>query len=1051
MSLQLLHKSMHWPRPSEIFSPEGAGLRVLLQQAKDKIQRELGRQLQDESIAKVGLLTKAHNVNETIAPVAVVCEFTRIVSNEVLAIAHRLAWNFSRAPLLITIEPSFIRTWTCCEIPASSEDEVAELPALIREAGLEFADPDSASNLAAHALNWVRLANGDFYRQFPQRFKRDGRADQVLLEELSAVRKELANQDLPKDTIHDLLARIIFAQFLFDRKDSEGVAALNPGLLKRLNNEGVLKQLHSDLGSILADYEEAYRFFRWLNSMFNGDLFPGEGSSKKAQREEWRAERKIVNATHLKTLAEFVGGTLQLKNRQRLLWRQYSFDVIPLELISSIYEQFVSQKSAHYTPGFLVDFILDGVLPWNSDEWDLKVLDPACGSGIFLVKAYQRLIQRWKNAHPDEQPNSTVLRRLLEKNLFGVDIDEHAVRVASFSLYLTMCDEIDPKNYLRNTKFPRMRGERLIASDFFEEEIEGFGTASDAATYDLVLGNAPWGKNTASELSKRWAKKAENDWKVANKEVGSLFLPKAAALTKANGYVSMIQSASAILFNRSGPSTTFRKKLFSSFEVMEVVNLSALRFDLFKNAISPPCIVSLKVALPKNNSVTYVSPKQIRYPEAELGETNFAIVVNPSDISTLTQLEAIDGQAWATLAWGGRRDFYFINRLKQLPSLEKLKREKVAVTRRGVLRGDRKREQQTLANRRILETEDFPADMFLSLPADDLPLNTDLETDLRASTSMEAFEYPQMILKQGWTIKHGRFRASVIEPGSTEQGVLCSRIFITVHCDDESVLNSAVLSYNSTLCVYFMLLTSGRLASYRPEPLVEELMRVPICVNSEVHLDALDSYEEIDRACYDAFGIQEPEQALIEDLVEYTLADFKGDAMSAGRRLTQRIINPEVQPPQLEPEISKYCEFFISVLKAGFGEEIIVSAKIFQEPDATLLPVRLVAFYLEHKTDPSIQVEKIGSDELCFLLNELNDKYLRDENDSRGGIFFQRVARVYSRQEINGREVAIIYLVKPDRVQHWTRSAGMRDADEVAVDVQTWREQNSPVYNGVAE
>ena len=169
----------------------------------------------------------------TAAPVAVVCEFSRPVSNQTIAETHRLAWNFSRSPLLITIEPNLVRTWSCCELPAVNDQEVEELSFQIREAAIEFDDPQSLSDHAAHALNWVRLASGDFYREFPERFKRDGRADQALLNELKAVRKELARQKnadgttLPDDTIHDLLARVIFIQFLFDRKDSEGRSAVS--------------------------------------------------------------------------------------------------------------------------------------------------------------------------------------------------------------------------------------------------------------------------------------------------------------------------------------------------------------------------------------------------------------------------------------------------------------------------------------------------------------------------------------------------------------------------------------------------------------------------------------------------------------------------------------------------------------------------------------------------------------------------------------------------------------------------------------------------------
>ena len=82
------------------------------------------------------------------------------------------------------------------------------------------------------------------------------------------------------------------------------------------------------------------------------------------------------------------------------LWPQYAFDVIPLEFISSIYETFVTKRASgdgiYYTPSYLVDFVLDRVLPWDGTDWDLKVIDPACGSGIFLVKAFQRLVHRWK-------------------------------------------------------------------------------------------------------------------------------------------------------------------------------------------------------------------------------------------------------------------------------------------------------------------------------------------------------------------------------------------------------------------------------------------------------------------------------------------------------------------------------------------------------------------------------------------------------------------------------------------------------------------------------
>ncbi len=168
-----------------------------------------------------------------------------------------------------------------------------------------------------------------------------------------------------------------------------------------------MSQEHADLGSILADKDEAYKFFRWLNEKFNGNLFPGKGRTPAEREAEWQKEMEHVKPSHLKTLADFVSG--KLRGPQRVVWRLYSFDVIPLEFISSIYEEFVTTKGAHYTPGYLVDFMLDEVLPWGGSQWALKILDPACGSGIFLVKAYQRLIQRWKNSNPGQKPSNGIL------------------------------------------------------------------------------------------------------------------------------------------------------------------------------------------------------------------------------------------------------------------------------------------------------------------------------------------------------------------------------------------------------------------------------------------------------------------------------------------------------------------------------------------------------------------------------------------------------------------------------------------------------------------
>ncbi len=113
----------------------------------------------------------------------------------------------------------------------------------------------------------------------------------------------------------------------------------------------------------------------------------------------------------------------------------------------------------------------NGALPWNErTEWDLRVLDGACGSGIFLVKAFQRLVHRWRLANPGVEPKADTLKRILEKNIIGVDLDRHAVRTAAFSLYLAMCDELDPRHYWSQVRFSRFARARIsLPVDFFDE------------------------------------------------------------------------------------------------------------------------------------------------------------------------------------------------------------------------------------------------------------------------------------------------------------------------------------------------------------------------------------------------------------------------------------------------------------------------------------------------------------------------------------------------------------------------------------------------------
>jgi hypothetical protein len=1036
ISLEQLHFALGWPMPAEVTHPEGAGAAVFAALARDKIGRALAR-FDDGRDAVVGVLVPNSQAVATEPPMAVVVDFKRNASEKTLRELHRLSWNFSHSPVLITVEPGLLRVWSCCEVPNPSRSLVDFVVHEIDSSGFSRDRTIALENSATRALHWINLVSGEFFSQHPTRFNRDGRADQMLLGNLRHIRSTLADAGLDDDDVcHDLLARIIFVQFLFDRKDSDGIAALTPAKLDRLYLSGVLKNSHKSFDSILSDYQDTYSLFDWLNTRFNGDLFPGKGDTAAARALGWAKEKRVVTEKHLALLAEFIRGDIDMPSGQGCLWPQYSFDVIPLEFISSIYETFVTERAARdgifYTPPHLVDFVLDRVLPWDGKDWDLKIIDPACGSGIFLVKAFQRLVHRWKLDNPGQQVRAELLRRLLERNIFGVDKDPHAVRVACFSLYLAMCDEIEPRNYWTQVVFPTMRGRRLICSDFFSEGQFGFDTYQSANSYDLVVGNAPWGDSLVTKDAQDWAGSGGRSWTIANKDIGGLFLVKAAHLLKENGRIAMIQSANSLLFNGSGKALSFRKELFTTYCVDEVYNLSALRFKVFKRkshttktSISPSCVVVMRGQPPElDGQISYISPKRLKPLVDE-----FTIVVEPQDRRWLTVREAVsDSYIWTALMWGGGRDKVLLKKLKRYPTLAAPDAGCTVKSRQGVIYGDRTRSEPLLYERRLFDSKYFPNDSLLHMNADTLPLAGEIFTHSRDSTDFSAFSWPQLIIKQSWQKASGRFQARLVS-SSDQQGVLCNKSYVSVHAE-RPLLEAACLVCNSMLAVYFLQLTSGRIAAYRPEALVHELLDLPLPpLDSELELSTKE-YSDIDELVFDSFQLKDAERVLVEDMFNYTLADFRGDESSAGRQPTSSVSEDN------ESHLTSYCSYFIRVLKAGFGNSKAISATIFKTDSGQSLPYRLVAFELGKDSDQMITIADIGTVALLQELERL-DSFQLTEGSQRRGIYNERIVRIYD----GSSGTPTIFIIKPDMASYWSRSSGLNDADEVSLDLFRWGQE----------
>ena len=1030
ISLETTHACLGWPKSKDIVHPSGPAASVFARLVQEKIESTI-RRFPGAQNLRFGVLMGDPDAATSEPPLAIVAESPTKLDTKTLRELHRLAWNFSHVPVVITIEPTLLRVWSCCEAPNVDRSISDYLVESVSAEHLEIEDTEQIEQRAARALHWINLVSGQFFAERSSRFDRDGRADQMLLKNLRYIREQLVIEGLDNDDVcHDLLARVIFVQFLFDRKDQDGRSALNASTLQQLHLDGELRAAHSTFASVLANYDDTYRLFDWLNGKFNGDLFPGKGKTSADRASDWAAEREIVEPKHLAILADFVSGTLDMPTQQMNLWPQYSFDVIPLEFISCIYEAFVTENAArdgiYYTPSYLVDFILDQVLPWNDENWNLKILDPACGSGIFLVKAFQRLVHRWKLCNRDAPVRAETLRKLLERNIFGVDKDPHAVRVACFSLYLAMCDEIEPRYYWKQVTFPKMRQRQLLCADFFSEDHNGINSKVDSLTYDLVVGNAPFGKNVITPEARRWATMDQRNWTIANNDIGGLFLAKSAQLVSDGGLVALVQSANTILFNIGSAAARFRKQLFSTYRVKEVYNLSALRFRVFQKrwhttnrSVAPVCIVILRNEKPTHeNSVRYVSPKSIRPLVDE-----FTIVVEPNDERSVSVSDAMtDSTIWSMLMWGTARDLQLVRKLRGYGNLEQFVDEGVLQVRGGIVYGDRTKDAPHYKGMSLFDQKMFPEGDLLWLDTDGFPTNSDVQVHSRDSTDMGAFQWPQLIVKRSWHKATGRFHARM-NRSRERKGILCNQSYFAVH-GPSAVLEAATIAHNSSVSVYFHFLTSGRFAAYRPKLSKDEILGLPVPVPTEGMSKNIADICQLDQRVYECFKLKDAERVLVEDAMQYTISDFLGGSESIGRRRTS-------DPDGGEEHLQRYCEYFIRVIRAGFGKERAVSASIFRSR-STCMPYRMISVTLGDSLGDGVEIKDISSTKLLEELHRLTTSAAQ----SGGAIFNQNVVRIYEAHE--GKPT--VFLVKPDQRRFWTRSAGLRDGDEVALDLFRWQQ-----------
>jgi len=527
-----------------------------------------------------------------------------------------------------------------------------------------------------------------------------GRADQALIDDLKKVRKALVDAGLSGKRIvfaHALIGRSIFIRYLEDRgiltpEYFRGVAGANRNWSRTLDApaQSVLWLEPGQAGpvypKVLRNHAFTYALFARLAKDFNGDMFPNV-----------EEEAKVVEQKHLTLIRDLMYG--DVGRQKKLFFQAYRFDIIPIELISSIYEEFYHEESgggkahgAFYTPPALVEFLVSRTLTRERLETGPKIVDPACGSGIFLVEAFRRIV-RYRTARQRRRLRFDELQKILRDQLAGIDINEETIRIAAFSLYLAILHYLEPPDILAQieagNRLPPLVARSdgapsfnclLVANAFLRESYEATQALKErfsSGCADAVLGNPPWASAGLGDKAKkaREANQVALDWCAQRQlpvgdERSQTFIWRALDLLRPGGTAGLLVSTTGVLYKHGRESVAFRRKWVRGCELASVLNFAHARTAFFASTTSPfAAVIFHKGHGGKiQQFVDYWSAKRTSSVDGLQ-----AVVFSAGDLHVVGSNEDLsDHTLWKTMWWGNHRDrrlMAYLRGFKELASL----------------------------------------------------------------------------------------------------------------------------------------------------------------------------------------------------------------------------------------------------------------------------------------------------------------------------------------------------------------------------------------------
>jgi type I restriction-modification system DNA methylase subunit len=886
------------------------------------------------------------------------------------------------------------------------------------------------------------------------------RADHSLINDLKKVRKKLFDHGLKGDYLkyaHALIGRSIFIRYLEDR----GVLTTEYFQLAAKNNKRLLEIINTPLSvsfyreemrdlifpRILANRELTFNLFKKIAKDFNGDTFETDD-----------LEETVITDNHLLLLQHFLIGSSEQGQASLFLWA-YRFDVIPIDLISSIYEEFYHSENlidkktqklrdgrgTHYTPSSLVEFSLSRVLTFNFLKTNPRIIDPACGSGIFLVESFRRMVRYHLYTKRKKFLELEELLDILKNQIAGIEINPEAIKIAAFSLYLSLLHYLNPPSILdyikKGGKLPYLiyHGKReinhfniLLESNSFDDHAvkKVFPNA-----FDCVVGNPPWGTPSVKDFEARKILKTIEEWCKAknlefpDKEPSHAFIWKAIDLVNSNGKVALLVS-SGVLFKFSESSNKYKQQLFQNNKLEEVINFSHVRDVFFSGAISPFILLNLRKCKPTiDYDIQFVSLKQ-----TENIDKNQIIVIDSTDVKSIPYNQIRVNDIWKIFYWGNRYDFELISSLRRFHKLANFSDTKISA--QGFKEANKSKKSDWLKN-------------FKEIPVEYLDNKFESINLRRKSDQSKLVEVPKFVEARGkkelYQGKRILIRRGILQK-TDPKGQIISRletdafsfrhsiICIKLSEENEFLYEIVTATLWSSLFRYYMFMTASTWGTWRQEIHLNEVLEFPIALPDEKQRkkikDTFESLKSEQKSLRNKSGgfleigiskeLYELEKRL-DDLIFdlYKLTDFEKNLIRERCSYDIDIYYNGYNSYALEQinktdDLRSYIEYFKNVWQKNIEKDETFQPSIISPNGSSMLAV---VFKLIPKDLLSIYNVFKGT-ELNTILGRIEDasKYPLHKR-----VFIQGITRSTSDDEI--------VIIKRNQKRLWSKVEAKADAD----------------------